>query len=113
MTSNLSKYLTYAGSLPFVFCALALLLGGAGTPHYELIITIAISYGLLIISYMSGVYWGLHLKLDARWQVVLPVLSNVMALMAWVSFLFFPLLLLPYIFSVLFIALLVFDILWV
>ena len=84
-----SPYLTFAGAIPFVVCAIFITMGidairVLGETEHVLSI-----YGLVIASFMAGAHWGNHLGLadDDIWAVKLPVFSNIIALGLWLGFL--------------------------
>lgn len=98
-------YLTYAGSLPFVFCAILLLLNINTIPilgNVELILSV---YSLVIASFMAGSHWGQHLNISNKWRLYLPSFSNINAVILWISFLVFPFQILMYIFMLSFLLL--------
>ncbi|TXD98053.1 DUF3429 domain-containing protein [Psychrobacter frigidicola] len=84
-----SPYLTFAGAIPFVLCAILITMNVdairvLGKTEYVLSI-----YGLVIASFMAGAHWGNHLGLadDNIWAVKLPIFSNIIALALWLGFL--------------------------
>jgi hypothetical protein len=98
---KLYPYLTYAGSLPFVLCALCHLLDIRAIPllgHVDHVLSV---YALVITSFLSGSHWGQHLNLKDKWSLYLPAFSNINAVLLWISFLLLPfkLLLIPFLLS--------------
>ena len=86
--TKLNKYLAYAGTLPFIVCALLLIFNINLLFDINTLKMILSSYGLIIISFMAGSHWGEHLHIQAEsWGLSLPILSNVIALAAWFSWL--------------------------
>ncbi len=84
-----SPYLTFAGTIPFIACAVLITMGvdairGLGETEHVLAV-----YGLVIATFMAGAHWGNHLSLadDNSWAVKLPIFSNVIALALWIGFL--------------------------
>lgn len=84
-----SPYLTFAGTIPFIACAVFITMGIdairiLGTTAHVLSV-----YGLVIASFMAGAHWGNHLNLTDNnpWAVKLPVFSNIIALGLWLGFL--------------------------
>ena len=76
-----------AGALPFALAALASLTGNdllpfAGSP--ERLIT---SYGLGIVSFLTGVHWATQLYASERAPTNLFILSNLLFLVVWFAFL--------------------------
>ncbi|MFT7433896.1 MAG: hypothetical protein ACI9TY_001539 [Alphaproteobacteria bacterium] len=86
----LQPYLTYAGTLPFIFCALSFITNINVIPSLGDTYQVLSIYGLVIASFMAGSHWGQHLSLTDKWAVYLPTLSNSMAVILWISFLLFP-----------------------
>ena len=60
---KLSPYLTFAGTIPFIACAILI------TMHIDAVIAmgttaeILSAYGLVIATFMAGSQWGSHLVL--------------------------------------------------
>ncbi|MES1964460.1 DUF3429 domain-containing protein [Psychrobacter sp. AH5] len=84
-----SPYLTFAGTIPFIACAILITLGvdsilALGSTRY-----ILATYGLVIATFMAGAQWGNHLALadDNPWASRLPILSNIITLILWFGFL--------------------------
>ena len=84
-----SPYLTFAGTIPFIACAILITVGVdvirvLGETEHVLAV-----YGLVIATFMAGAHWGNHLSLadDNSWAVKLPIFSNVIALALWLGFL--------------------------
>ncbi len=79
------KILPYAGTLPFIIAVILLLSGHRLIPPYTTVGYMAISYGLVISSFMSGSLWGIALRQPG--YIPLLIISNVITLTAWLSFL--------------------------
>lgn len=81
--STLYRTLTYAGSIPFVACALLPYLGittlGPLGAWYEVMIL----YGLAIASFLAGTHWAFELVRPGAYPVSLFVISNVIVLATW------------------------------
>ena len=104
---SLRTYLTYAGACPFIVCALYFLTDlPLITINVEQILSI---YSLIIISFMAGSHWGLHLNMDDKWAIYLSFSSNIMAILLWLSYLMFSFKVLMIIFAASFTALLLID----
>lgn len=93
---SLYPYLTYLGALPFVVSAVFLALGVHVVPVLGLDVYVLLaSYGTVIVSYMSGVHWGQSVGLGihntaagSRFvHAALPIVSNIVTLVAWFSLL--------------------------
>ena len=86
----LTPILTYAGSIPFVACGVLLfmdqdtlpILGPSYLGHIESIISF---YGLVIVSFMAGTHWGIHINDSSKISKILPITSNLVALISWIS----------------------------
>lgn len=84
--SKLYRYLTYAGTLPFIICAVMPYAGNTDFPGLGSFDQIASAYGLAILSFMAGTHWGLYLSVAARVPVNLFITSNVVTVAAWAAF---------------------------
>jgi len=84
---KLTELLTYAGSLPFIACALLPLLGVDTIPPFGRFDVIAVLYGLTIASFMAGTHWGTYLYNRASSPANLLITSNVVALSCWFAIL--------------------------
>ncbi len=84
-----SPYLTFAGAIPFVLCAILITIGIDVIPVLGKTEYVLSLYGLVIASFMAGAHWGNHLGLadDNSWAVKLPIFSNIIALALWLGFL--------------------------
>ena len=81
-------YLTYAGAIPFVFCAVCLSLDIQALSLLGSIERILGIYGLVISSFLAGAHWGQHLHINkSQWVRFLPILSNFIAVLLWLGFL--------------------------
>jgi len=106
---RLSPYLTYAGVLPFVICAVSLVFNLTTIPFLGDIKQVLSVYALVIASFVAGSHWGQHLKLNNKWGIYLPVFSNVTAILVWIGFLVLPFKLIIVTFIITFMALLGID----
>ena len=75
--------LAYAGTLPFIGCAVALSLGLNAQLDSAWLIHALCSYGLLIVSFMCGVHWGTYLYKHQHCSVNLFITSNLIILLCW------------------------------
>lgn len=84
-----SPYLTFAGAIPFVVCAIFITLGIDAVIGLGKTVEILAAYGLVIASFMAGAHWGNHLGLadEDAWALRLPILSNIIAILLWLGFL--------------------------
>jgi len=86
---QLYKLLTFAGTIPFIACAI---LQYGNAPQFDFLgsyVEIALIYGLVIISFMSGVHWGLYLSHKDRSPFNLFVTSNILTVFIWLFYLLF------------------------
>lgn len=86
-TSRLHYYLTSLGTLPFLGCALLLCLSINKLPYLGEVITIIHVYGLVIVSFMAGIYWGQELVKPNKAGPSLLIPSNAIALSVWLAYL--------------------------
>lgn len=86
---NLAKILTYSGILPFIACAVYVFFAD-NIPFFQIsAMDVLLAYGAIIASFIAGIHWGIYLFKDAPLNLFIH--SNVIALLAWVSLLFPPL----------------------
>lgn len=78
-----AKGLTLLGAIPFVAAVLAQI---AGMAHYHTAY-LSLTYGAIIISFLSGIHWGLYITHAKAKRINLLVSSNILALLAWLSLL--------------------------
>lgn len=106
---NIYPYLTYAGAIPFIFCAGFLIFGIPHVPILGSIQDILSLYALIIASFMSGVHWGQHLHLEGVFKRVLPISSNIIAILLLLGFLVLNFNMLLIMFIIVFLFLLLVD----
>lgn len=103
-------YLTYAGTLPFILCAICFVFDVKNIPLLGETYQVLSIYGLVISSFMAGSHWGQHLNFDNnKWKFFLPIFSNMSAILLWIAFLVLPFKVLLVVFAMLFLALLFVD----
>ena len=103
-------YLTYAGAIPFVFCAVSLSFDIQILPLLGSIERILSVYGLVISSFLAGAHWGQHLHINkSQWVRFLPIFSNVIAVLLWLGFLVLSFKMQMAIFIAAFVVLLIID----
>ncbi|MDJ0929272.1 MAG: DUF3429 domain-containing protein [Gammaproteobacteria bacterium] len=86
-TSRLYAALAYAGSVPFVVCAVSPLVGVDSLGVLGPVDYIAASYALVIVSFMAGAHWGTYLYKQAASPLNLFIASNLITLVVWFTFL--------------------------
>ncbi len=101
--------LTYAGTLPFIFCTLCFIFNIQTVPVLGQVNQILGTYSIIISSFIAGSHWGIHLNLSDKWEVYLPIFSNINAVFIWISFIIFPFKVLLIILVISFFALLLID----
>ena len=82
--------LTYAGTLPFTFCTLCFIFNIQTLPLLGQVNQVLGTYSVIISSFIAGSHWGIHLNLSDKWEVYLPIFSNINAIFIWISFIIFP-----------------------
>lgn len=77
-------WLTYAGAIPFVFCAICLAVNIDVLPFFGDVTYIIRVYGVMIATFLAGAHWGLHLAHERK--NVLALLSNLIVITLWLGF---------------------------
>ena len=82
--------LAYAGTLPFIACAVLPWIGipvvaGIGSCAY-----IAATYGVAIVSFMAGIHWGTFLYQADSLPLNLLLTSNAITVAVWLALIFTP-----------------------
>lgn len=103
-------YLTYAGAIPFVFCAICLLSGVTQIPLLGSVEQVLSIYALVISTFLAGAHWGQHLQMDkGPFGLILPISSNLLAVLLWIGFLVLAFKALMIMFVAAFLSLLIID----
>ena len=81
----LYQILTYLGTLPFICCAILLLLGYESIPYLGSTMNTLCTYGLIIVVFISGLHWGMamHHQNTNTYLIV----SNFITIFLWLSYL--------------------------
>lgn len=82
--------LVYFGAIPFMFGAACLMVGVTDLPIIGPTDTMIAIYGLVIATFLSGIHWGQHLGREDKWRSILPITSNINAVLLWISYLLLP-----------------------
>lgn len=82
---QLAKTLTMFGALPFIGAVVARVYG-LDALHVRYF---SLTYGAVIVSFLSGMHWGLFLSQAHLTRTNLLLSSNIIALLAWGSLLLF------------------------
>ncbi|WP_438994033.1 DUF3429 domain-containing protein [Pseudemcibacter sp.] len=107
---KLYPYLSYAGTLPFIFCATCLISGVNIIPILGDTEKVLSVYGLIIASFIAGAHWAQHLNVnDCIWSRSLAILSNTIAVLLWFGFLLLSFKILLGILAAVFIMLIIID----
>ena len=106
---GLYAYLSYAGSVPFILCAVGLLMGIDTLPVFGQLQHVLGTYSLLIAAFMAGSHWGQQFGLQNEWRIYLPVGSNLMVVCLWLLSLWLPLVMMIPLFVIHFLILLWID----
>jgi Protein of unknown function (DUF3429) len=80
---GVAKSLTYAGTLPFIACAMGVIIPSAGADGRAIVM----NYGAVIISFLCGIHWACYLFFAERCPRNLLLTSNIVALLACLSLL--------------------------
>lgn len=83
-------YLAYAGTIPFLLCAILFAFKIQKIPILGNLSTVISVYSLVIASFMAGAHWGQHLNQNGKWPLFLSVTSNIVAVLLWLSYLVLP-----------------------
>lgn len=102
-------YLIYAGLIPFIGLAICLSFGINSLLWLGSTEKILSVYALVIANFLAGICWGHHLHLQGKWSQALPILSNIIVIVLWLSFLILGFGDLIVVFIVTFIMLLIID----
>lgn len=76
-------YLTFLGTIPFLFCAACLMYETEQLPLLGPVKMVMSTYALIIASFLAGSHWGQHFLLGECWSRSLPIWSNVIAVVLW------------------------------
>lgn len=109
MNNKLYMWLAYAGALPFIFCAVLISTGYNHLHLFGELSTILNAYSLVIVVFMAGIYWGLYLNQNQVGNIYLLLISNMIAILTWLAFLYISMPLTLLFYSVVFAILLIID----
>jgi hypothetical protein len=84
--SKLYSSLAFAGTLPFIACALLPLSGIDSIPPLGNLDAVASAYGLTIVCFLAGAHWGVHLSGLSAGSLNLFVTSNAIFVAVWFAF---------------------------
>lgn len=72
--------LTAAGVIPFALCVIAPADSDLVTLFAGSNVEVATKYGIIILSFMTGIFWGFATKTDLRWPYIASVIPAIYAL---------------------------------
>ena len=78
--------LAFAGTLPFLVCALLPLAGVSNLEPFGRLDLLANSYGLAIVSFLAGIHWSMALMRPRQTPFNLLISSNIVLLVTWFAF---------------------------
>ena len=78
------QMLTYAGTLPLIIVAAQPIIGGV---HLNDALWVSTTYSATILSFLAGIHWACYLFFSDRCPRNLLIISNAVALLAWISLL--------------------------
>lgn len=81
---------TYAGALPFVACAVMLYSGINEVSLLGSVEKIVAVCGLILISFVAGIHLGIYLLYNTKTHKSLLLISNILAVIAWLTIMFAP-----------------------
>lgn len=84
---NLYILVTYAGALPFVACAIMLYSGIDTLEGLGSVSNISAILALIIVSFIAGIHLGTYILYRTQTPKPLFIISNVLALTAWLALL--------------------------
>jgi hypothetical protein len=82
----LAAILTYSGTLPFLACVAAAYMALTYVDMYF----VTLAYGAVILSFISGIHWGVFLFKEEQSPRNLFITSNITASLAWFTLLLYP-----------------------
>lgn len=83
--TRLYKTLTYAGSLPFLACAILPFAGITELGPFGSWDRLLLLYGLAIASFLAGTHWAFELARPGTYPVSLFIVSNALVLAVWLA----------------------------
>ena len=85
--NNLYILVTYAGALPFIACVIMLYSGIHTLEGYGSVSNISAVLALIIVSFIAGLHLGTYLFYRTQTPKPLFIISNLIAICAWISLL--------------------------
>ena len=81
-----ASVLTFAGAVPFVFAAILMYLDLERLPLIGDVQKVIDVYGLVIVVFIAGSFWGISVNLAGKKRNALMIISNALTLLAFFSY---------------------------
>lgn len=85
-SNKLFIILAFAGCVPFILAAIYYVIGMEANISLNNIEKYLSLYGLVIVAFMAGSNWGIHLNSSGKWKILLPSMSNAITLVTLFAF---------------------------
>ena len=106
---SIASVLTFAGSVPFVFAAIVMYWDLERLPLIGDVQKVIDVYGLVIVVFIAGSFWGISVNLAGKKRNALMVISNGLTLFAFFSYFWLKIIPFQLVLIFLLVALLVVD----
>ena len=106
---SIASVLTFAGSVPFVFAAIVMYWDLERLPLIGDVQKVIDVYGLVIVVFIAGSFWGISVNLAGKKRNALMVISNGLTLLAFFSYFWLKIIPFQLVLIFLLVALLVVD----
>ena len=106
---SIASVLTFAGSVPFVFAAIVMYWDLERLPLIGDVQKVIDVYGLVIVVFIAGSFWGISVNLAGKKRNALMVISNAITLLAFFSYFWLKIIPFQLVLIFLLVALLVVD----
>ena len=106
---SIASILTLAGAVPFVFAAIFMYWDLERLPLIGDVQKVIDVYGLVIVVFIAGSFWGISVNLAENKRTTLMILSNALTLIAFFSYFWLQIILFQLVLIVLLVAMLLVD----
>ena len=106
---SIASVLTFAGSVPFAFAAIVMYWDLERLPLIGDVQKVIDVYGLVIVVFIAGSFWGISVNLAGKKRNALMVISNAITLLAFFSYFWLKIIPFQLVLIFLLVALLVVD----
>ena len=106
---SIASILTLAGAVPFVFAAIFMYWDLERLPLIGDVQKVIDVYGLVIVVFIAGSFWGISVNLSENKRTTLMILSNALTLIAFFSYFWLQIIPFQLVLIVLLVALLLVD----